>query len=133
MNESEVNKSIAHDDDVVQQDDNLVFDPYNPNNVEITLNDVQSILNNYGITAKIHNIDLYKRAFIHKSYTKRPNIENLEANIKIVERPVDCLPLKTKSNERLEFLGDGVLELITNIVYIEGFQKRMKEFKRRKK
>ena len=133
MNESEVNKSIAHDDDVVQEDDNLVFDPYNPNNVEITLNNVQSILNNYGITAKIHNIDLYKRAFIHKSYTKRPNIENLEANIKIVERPVDCLPLKTKSNERLEFLGDGVLELITKYSLYRRFPKADEGFMTEKK
>ena len=126
MNESEINKSIAHDDDVVQEDDNLVFDPYNPNNIEITLNDVQSILNNYGITAKIHNIDLYKRAFIHKSYTKRPNI-------KIVERPIDCLPLKTKSNERLEFLGDGVLELITKYSLYRRFPKADEGFMTEKK
>ena len=51
---------------------------------------------------------MYDRAFIHRSYTKRPAIENAAANITIAEQPSDCLPLKTKSNERLEFLGDGV-------------------------
>jgi len=45
MNESDTIKCITNDDDVIKQDDNLVFDPYNPNNIEITLNDVQSILN----------------------------------------------------------------------------------------
>ena len=58
-------------------------------------------------------MELYKRAFIHRSYTKRPKLENEEANVTIVEKPEDCLPLKTKSNERLEFIGDGVLECIT--------------------
>ena len=40
-------------------------------------------------------------------YTKRPAFENLQQNITIVPKPDDCMPLKTKSNERLEFLGDG--------------------------
>tara|TARA_R110001592_G_scaffold274149_3_gene541105 strand:- start:6344 stop:7360 length:1017 start_codon:yes stop_codon:yes gene_type:complete len=133
MNESDTIKCITNDDDVIKQDDNLVFDPYNPNNIEITLNDVQSILNKYGITAKIHNIDLYKRAFIHKSYTKRPNIENKEANIKIVNQPNDCLALKTKSNERLEFLGDGVLELITKYNLYRRFPKADEGFMTEKK
>ena len=133
MNDSDTIKCITNDDDVIQQDDNLVFDPYNPNNIEITLNDVQSILNKYGITAKIHNIDLYKRAFIHKSYTKRPNIENKEANIKIVNQPNDCLALKTKSNERLEFLGDGVLELITKYNLYRRFPKADEGFMTEKK
>ncbi len=133
MNDSDTIKCITNDDDVIQQDDNLVFDPYNPNNIEITLNDVQSILNKYGITAKIHNIDLYKRAFIHKSYTKRPNIENMEANIKIVDQPNDCLALKTKSNERLEFLGDGVLELITKYNLYRRFPKADEGFMTEKK
>ena len=29
------------------------------------------------------------------------------------ENPFNCLPLSSKSNERLEFLGDGVLDSIT--------------------
>ena len=61
------------------------------------MNEVQSILTTYGVNTKIHNLDLYKRAFIHKSYTKRPAIENAEANITIVDKPVDCMALKTKS------------------------------------
>jgi hypothetical protein len=45
-----------------------VFDPYNPTNVLITREDVQNILKTYGITAEITNFELYKRAFVHKSY-----------------------------------------------------------------
>tara|TARA_Y100000768_G_scaffold387825_1_gene380485 strand:+ start:3658 stop:4674 length:1017 start_codon:yes stop_codon:yes gene_type:complete len=133
MSDNTTKPQILYDEDILVSEENLIFDPYNPNNIEITLNDVQSILINYGITAKVNNIDLYKRAFIHKSYTKRPNIENIEANITIVDKPIDCIPLKTKSNERLEFLGDGVLELITKYNLYRRFPKADEGFMTEKK
>lgn len=126
-------KSIIQDGDVLNSNDGLVFNPFNKENKEITLNDVQSILKRYGIDAKVNNIALYKRAFIHRSYTKRPAIENAEANITIVDCPNDCLPLKTKSNERLEFIGDGVLELITKYYLYRRFPKADEGFMTEKK
>ena len=126
-------KAIIQDDDVVKTDGGLVFDPFNPANREITLNEVQSILNKYGISAKVNNIALYQRAFVHRSYTKRPAMENKEANVTIVDRPHDCLPLKTKSNERLEFIGDGVLELITKYYLYRRFPKADEGFMTEKK
>jgi dsRNA-specific ribonuclease len=126
-------KSLVQEGDVYKGDDGLVFNPFNPNNHEITLNEVQSILNVYGITAKVHNLELYKRAFIHRSYVKRPILDNVAANIEIVRRPSDCLPLKTKSNERLEFIGDGVLELITKYYLYRRFPKADEGFMTEKK
>lgn len=129
----QTSKDINNDGDIVSEDGELVFDPYNSENRQITLNDVQSILRSYGINTKINNIELYKRAFVHKSYTKRPTLENDEANVTIVSRPYDCLPLKTKSNERLEFLGDGVLELITKYYLYRRFPKADEGFMTEKK
>ena len=126
-------KSIIQDGDVIKNGDNLIFNPFNSENKEITLNEVQSILNKYGITAKVHNIELYKRAFVHSSYVKRPAIENAKNNIIIVPRPADCLELKTKSNERLEFIGDGVLELITKYYLYRRFPKADEGFMTEKK
>jgi dsRNA-specific ribonuclease len=126
-------KTIIQDDDVTKTDEGLVFDPFNPVNKEITLNEVQSILNKYGISAKVNNIALYQRAFVHRSYTKRPAMENKEANVTIVDRPHNCLPLKTKSNERLEFIGDGVLELITKYYLYRRFPKADEGFMTEKK
>lgn len=111
----------------------LVFDPFNPLNKEIQVKDIQDILRNYGINVPIHNFQLYKRAFIHKSYIKRPEIENKMNNITIVERPEDCLPLYTKSNERLEFVGDGVLECITKYYLYRRFPKENEGFMTEKK
>ena len=122
------------DDDIVKNDDDmLVFNPYNPLNVEITLNDVQYILKRYGVPCKINNFELFKRAFIHRSYTKRPELENEKQNIIILEKPHDCLPLKSKSNERLEFLGDGVLECVAKYYLYKRFPKENEGFMTEKK
>jgi len=124
---------LLHDDDIIKSEDGLIFNPYNPLNIEISLNDVQSILTKYGIPSAINNMSLFKRAFIHRSYTKRPNIENEIQNITIVERPSNCLPLSTKHNERLEFLGDGVLELVTKYYLYRRFPKENEGFMTEKK
>lgn len=124
---------ISHDDDIIKSDEGLIFNPYNPNNVEITLSQVQSILTKYGIPGKVSNLKLYKRAFVHKSYTKRPQLYNIQENITITEQPIDCLPLHTKSNERLEFLGDGVLECITKYYLYRRFPKENEGFMTEKK
>lgn len=126
-------KTLLHDDDIVRDEEGLVFNPYNSLNVEITLNDVQSILSKYNIPGKVNNIALYERAFVHRSYTKRPNIENAQQNITIVEKPAGCLPLSSKSNERLEFLGDGVLELIAKYLLYRRFPKADEGFMTEKK
>jgi dsRNA-specific ribonuclease len=123
----------VHDDDIIRSEEGLIFNPYNPLNVEITLNDVQSILTKYGIPPIVNNMELYKRAFVHKSYTKRPHFENIQQKITIVEKPSDCMPLKSKSNERLEFLGDGILELVTKYYLYRRFPKENEGFMTEKK
>lgn len=106
-----------------ENEENLLFSPFNPNNREIKEDNIKNILSEYGVKSPIFNIELYKRAFVHRSYTKRPSQENIISNINLAECPHDCMPLKTKSNERLEFIGDGVLELITKYYLYRRFPK----------
>jgi dsRNA-specific ribonuclease len=129
----DIDKAITHDGDITKEDEELIFDPYNPRNIEITLEQVNSILKSYGLPSKVHNINLYKRAFIHKSYVKRPHLENIENGVIIVDKPNDCMRLRTKSNERLEFLGDGVLECITKYYLYRRFPKANEGFMTEKK
>ena len=124
---------VLHDDDLIKTEEGLIFNPFNPINVKITLCEVQSILSKYGLPMNVHNIALYERAFVHRSYTKRPNFENIQQNITIVERPLDCMPLSSKSNERLEFLGDGVLECVTKYLLYRRFPKADEGFMTEKK
>ena len=124
---------ISHDDDIIKSEDGLIFNPYNPLNVKITLSEVQSILAKYNIPTTVNNVALYERAFVHRSYTKRPNFENIQQKITIVGKPSDCMPLSSKSNERLEFLGDGVLECITKYYLYRRFPKENEGFMTEKK
>ncbi len=126
-------KTLLQDGDVSKGQDELIFDPFNPNNTEITQKQVEAILAKYGVPDKVHNFNLYKRAFIHKSYVKRPHLENEANGVTIVDQPTDCMSLKTKSNERLEFLGDGVLECITKYYLYRRFPKGNEGFMTEKK
>jgi len=110
-----------------------VFDPYNPLNKQITDSNIHQLLKTYGLEVEINNYELYKRAFIHRSYIKRPTIENEQNNVMIAPKPDDCLPLYTKSNERLEFVGDGVLECITKYYLYRRFPKENEGFMTEKK
>ena len=80
----------------------------------------------------VHNLN-YKRAFIHRSYIRRPDVENEANNITIASKPDDCIELFTKSNERLEFVGDGVLECITKYYLYRRFPKADEGFMTEKK
>jgi dsRNA-specific ribonuclease len=126
-------KTLLQDGDVTRGEEELIFDPFNPRNREITLSQVQQILTKYGVPDKVHNFNLYRRAFIHKSYVKRPHLENVSNGVKIMEQPRDCMALKTKSNERLEFLGDGILECITKYYLYRRFPKGNEGFMTEKK
>ena len=111
----------------------MVFSPYNSDNIEITEADVISILTEYGLPGVVNNIELYKRAFIHRSYTKKPSVENTKNNIILDPCPINCIPLSSKSNERLEFLGDGVLEASTKYIIYKRFPKENEGFMTDKK
>ncbi len=134
---SKVNTSFLEEDIRIEKNeegqDTYIFDPYNPLNKLIPREEIQRILATYGIHTPIHNYELYKRAFIHRSYLKRPELENAHNNITILPKPEDCLALFTKSNERLEFVGDGVLDCITKYILYRRFPKENEGFMTEKK
>lgn len=119
--------------DLQTMDNEIIFNPFNNINREITQNEIISLLNKYNIYVTPFNIKIYQRAFVHRSYTKRPSLENIASNITLVEKPPDCIALKTKSNERLEFLGDGILEAITKYYLYKRFPKADEGFMTEKK
>lgn len=111
----------------------FVFDPYNPLNREITVEEVQTLLRRYGVDIPIFNEQLYKRAFVHRSYVRRPHAENEMNRVVLAEKPDTCLPLRTKSNETLEFVGDGVLDCIAKMYLYRRFPKQNEGFMTEKK
>jgi dsRNA-specific ribonuclease len=118
-------ENISSDDEVLTNDESEepLYNPYNPLNVEITLNDVQCILSKYGLPPIVNSMSLYRRAFIHNSYTSGANI-----SVSLAQRPDNCLPLNSKSNERLEFLGDGILECVTKYYLYRRYRREDEGF-----
>jgi len=135
--------SREDDDIVIQKNPDgkeiAIFDPYNSLNRIIEKEDVEAILRTFGINDPIHNIDLYRRAFVHKSYIKRPQLQQSGEDamttepIIVVPKPDDCIPLYSKSNERLEYLGDGLLECVTKYYLYCRFLKKDEGFMTEKK
>ena len=90
--------------------------PYNSKNKLITRENILSIMKSLRIhDMTITNLDLYQRAFIHKSYCEMKDYEEYS-------RPDDCLDLFKISYETLEFIGDSFLgNIIANYLYKRYF------------
>ena len=136
INNDIVQKSLTENKselDLHNMDNEILFNPFNSINREISQKEIIGLLNKYNIYVTPFNIKIYQRAFIHRSYTKRPSLENFANNIILADKPDDCIDLKTKSNERLEFLGDGILEAITKYYLYKRFPKADEGFMTEKK
>lgn len=84
--------------------------PYNPSNVLLQATDLEKLFAEHGLAGvKYHNINLYRNAFVHRSYCTMKNDDFSTGNERC---PADCLPLQEMSYERLEFLGDAILGMV---------------------
>ena len=77
LNNNKCLKDINSDDDSSDSDnglnnmkinDEVLFNPFNANNQEIVIANVQQLLSNYGIVAKPFNIELYIISSIYNSF-----------------------------------------------------------------
>ena len=81
----------------------------------MTKEDIQKIIRGHH---EPRNLDLYRTSMVHKSYCTRKN-QNIETGN--VNCPNNCLPLQDESSERLEFLGDAVLNLVIGNYLFERY------------
>jgi dsRNA-specific ribonuclease len=107
-----------------------IYNPYNEKNKEVTSSIIKKILNSYNVFYNIKNIDIYKTAFVHASYV---NQNKLNDGVILSVKPPNCLELKHTSGERLEFLGDGILECITKFYLYKRFPQQDEGFMTEKK
>ena len=95
--------------------------PYNNKNKLLDNYNLELLLYNNGIDKneyKFNDIDLYRTAFVHQSYCTMKNIDFNNSNSKC---PDDCLPLQDMSYERLEFLGDSILDMVISSYLYERY------------
>lgn len=84
--------------------------PYNPSNILLQKEDLHNFFKMNGLdNATFHNLNLYRIAFVHRSYCTMKNADFETGNERC---PEGCLPLQEMSYERLEFLGDAILDMI---------------------
>lgn len=84
--------------------------PYNESNILINRDDVTQLLKKYNVTNTGDiDINIYRTAMVHRSYCTRKNENFVNGN---TQCPPNCFPLQEESNERLEFLGDAVINII---------------------
>jgi ribonuclease-3 len=91
-----------------------ILNPYNEKNIQIKKEDIETLLSTYNIYHKVEDMNIWSRAFVNSSYIKQPNMN-------YVVCPFNCIQLKQSSNERLEFIGDGILEIITKYYLYKRF------------
>ena len=99
----------------------IKYNPYNLTNVLVAKEDIEKILTSQEVFHPIGNLSLYQQSFVHKSYTKKTDEENEAQNIELVECPKDAIPLQDNSNERLEFLGDAVVNFVVGRYLYERY------------
>jgi len=94
----------------------------NEKNKLITLEYINNMLVNYGVSHKIKKLDDFHTAMTHESYLVRSKLRITKQNklkqylqqldnIDPIVNPSSAIPLRTESYERLEFLGDSVLHM----------------------
>uniref|UniRef100_A0A6C0CHL2 RNase III domain-containing protein n=1 Tax=viral metagenome TaxID=1070528 RepID=A0A6C0CHL2_9ZZZZ len=120
-------ESIHNKTKVIQSDEL----PYNNTNIMLKENDLRKFFDSNGLEGiQYNNINLYRTAFIHKSYCTMKNADFATGNTNC---PKDCIPLQDMSYERLEFLGDAILNMVVaNYLYFrfpdqnEGFLSKIR-------
>ena len=97
--------------------DKFKANPFNHSNKLIKNDDIINIMNKLNINDfKVNNISLYQAAFSHKSYCNMMDYDEFTNDNNL-------LPLRDKSYEEMEFLGDAILESVISKYLYDRYYK----------
>ena len=99
-------------DVIIQKGHEQLLIPFNPANRLIMPYDVEHIIKKFGETIEVKNIQFYRQALTHKSYVDKAEYHNKEILDQYADVINKSIPLQSRSNERLEFLGDTFIKSI---------------------
>lgn len=111
------------------EEEQKTINPYNFNNKLLKKNDIENLLKQFNVYQNINDLDLYQRAFTHDSYSKPKIEETIEKDqVELVDKPEGAIPLQDQSYQRLEFLGDRVVNLIVALYLFIRYPKQDQGF-----
>ena len=126
-------KELEEDDLCEIKNDKKIYPVLNDSNFKINLEQVKEIFKKAGLKNVIpQKLELYQNAFIHKSYLIDNDFvknEKYYGNINALNSKDNphILPLQNKSNETLEWLGDGILQAVSAKYLYERYGKDQDE------
>jgi dsRNA-specific ribonuclease len=91
----------------------------NPINKLLTVAAVDTIMQNNGINLKVNDINIYRTAFIHRSYLRTHYSEAHDPS---------CLPLQDTCNETYEYLGDTILNSVIGTYLYDRYRDQNEGF-----
>ena len=100
---------------LVETKEVIIYPVWNETNVYLTKEGIRKILKKGGILVDdIKHLDIFQEAFIHESYCTKSDFAKYEKYHGRLEgvAPEGVLPLQEKTGERLEWLGDGILQSV---------------------
>ena len=129
QNEEKEEKDLNSDNTVKEKEEDKKINPYNFSNRYIKKNEIENILRRYGVFQTINDLKLYQQAFTHDSYCWNHTREVMERDdVKIIDKPEGAIELQEMSYQRLEFLGDRVINLIIAFYLFERYPKQNEGF-----
>lgn len=92
---------------------------FNKNNKLLKKADIHRMLEKAGIKKRISDLSLWQKVFVHDSYclNSKKNKKFFFLNIKQENEvepddPDECVPIQEESYERIEWLGDGIIQSV---------------------
>jgi ribonuclease-3 len=99
----------------------MEYSPYNPKNVPLCAEDIQSILRTCGIQSyTVRDIQMFQKSMIHSTYVRRSEYTTLTGQpATLAPCPAGVLDLQQDSYEQLEFIGDSMLgAVVANYLHV---------------
>lgn len=100
----------------------------NIKNKLLTRSKIETLINNFtrekGIIVKVNNVKNFQKAFVHKSFCIVDSDNSDSDNYSSIQESMGY----SASNERLEFLGDKVIDLITTEFLFDKFPDKNEGF-----
>lgn len=126
-------KSVDSLSPLSSESDKINYQLYNENNIYVNKSDIQNILKKGGITDNICDIKIYQQAFTNTSYSKNMKKKYLDKYVSTSDDESDIdmskiIPIQSKSNETLEWLGDSILQGVAGFYLYKRFKQQDEGF-----